>query len=167
RSGGQRRCKKSPALGSARFRLARLVSVPMTDQTSAARASAPSTVHVALRRTRAGSGGGASAERNGFGSVGSIKCLKRVVSEIGGGAVPDDSSVAQADDALGKATRQLRLMQCHHQRGLVMGLNGGQQIQHVGSPGRVEAGDRFVRQNEIGFLRDRAGHGSALLLAAA
>src|SRR5688572_23871140 len=85
RSGGQRRCKKSAALGSARFRPAKLVSVPITDQTSAARVSAPSTIHVVLRRTRVGSGGGACAERNGFGSVGSIKCLKRGIAEIGRG----------------------------------------------------------------------------------
>ena len=97
--------------------------------------------------------------------------MKRAVApcwgEIGGGAVPDDAPAAQTDDALGEAPRQLRLVQCHHQRGLVMGLDGGQQLQHISRPGGVETRDRFVGQDEVGSLRDCARHGGALLFAAA
>ena len=75
-------------------------------------------------------------------------------------------SLAQGDNPVGIAQRKLGLVQTAKHRDLSFAGDVTQDIEHIRRRDRIEARDRLVGENEPTLLRQHAGDGDALLLAA-
>lgn len=80
-----------------------------------------------------------------------VEMIKTFVIKLVACAIEEHMALTQGDDALAVAQGVIHLMQRHH---------------HDAGRFRVQRGDRFIGQNDFGFLHQGAGDGDALLLSA-
>ena len=93
--------------------------------------------------------------------------LEVLVGDVFWGFVPEDFAGADTDDAVGVHLGELDLVEVEEE-GDAFFFGGFHQKVHdfAGSAG-VEAGDRFVGEDDFGLLDEGSGDGDPLLLAAA
>ena len=75
---------------------------------------------------------------------------------VGGCTRRRDLAVAHRDEVVGIARREVELVQDHHDRGAVGGVELTEQVEHLDLVGDVEVGRGFVEQQQVGLLGE--GH---------
>lgn len=95
-----------------------------------------------------------------------VEMIETFVIKLVACAIEEHMALTQGDDALAVAQGVIHLMQRHHHGDAVVLVDVAQGFHHDAGRFRVQRGDRFIGQNDFGFLRQGAGDGDALLLSA-
>ena len=81
-------------------------------------------------------------------------------------AVKDDTTVAHTDHPVAIAARGVQRVQVGDDHAAIFFVDAAQGLHHDLGVHRVERGDGFVRENDLGVLHQGTGDGDTLLLAA-
>src|SRR5918994_7955478 len=96
-----------------------------------------------------------------------VNTLNHGIAKFADETIENDPPLLKPENAVGVFPRELQRMKTHERRNTIFLANSLQNIQnHTGQP-RVEAGDRFVSQNDGRLLHQGSRDGHPLLLSSA
>src|SRR5438552_1188092 len=133
--------------------------------TYAASASQPTRAHVRDRNGRAVAAGVITAGASLEPVLSSVDRLERSVRQISGRAIENHAAGRHADDAIGKAFRELDVVHIDDDRNVSIAGDVGEQLHDFDRGLRVERGGWLVGEQHRGLLHHRARDADALALA--